>query len=502
MCNGQDDDCNPGTPDGQDEPGYWTPCDGPDTDLCEEGYLTICDAGSGQMTCDDFTGDNQEVCNGQDDDCDGSTDPPGSPGCSVYYQDADGDGFGDPDQASACICAPEDPYTVDNGEDCDDTNAAIHPEAHEGIEADTGCGDGIDNDCDGITDMEDPCCGTGPGWWDNAWSRRRRIDFLDTGSSTHLEDAPVLVVLDPNRIDYALAGPAGESLRFVDGDCSTLLAHEVESFVSGDVSHLWVRVPRIARSDMTDFIWMYYGNPGASDAQNPPDVWRGGSQAVFHLDGSANDSSAGAFHGTPLGTTTVPGHVAQGMGFDGISAHVDLGLDLDLLRAVRGATLSAWFQRASMASFHHILALSIGTSSTTDESRASFGLSDIDLPWAIGRSADSDEMQRVEAPGSVVGTGTWHHLVTVIDYSYNDITLYLDGVEVTRQTVGFTQWTTADTPTHLNNLGTQDDAASGFFDGILDEIRVAARARSADWVLTQYLSTTDGLLVFNTEETW
>ncbi|GMV43255.1 MAG: hypothetical protein AMXMBFR64_49710 [Myxococcales bacterium] len=69
-CNGKDDDC-----DGQTDE-TWTlgvPCDGPDADSCEEG-VTICSADGTTTACSDATGDTVEVCNGLDDDCDGSTD--------------------------------------------------------------------------------------------------------------------------------------------------------------------------------------------------------------------------------------------------------------------------------------------------------------------------------------------------------------------------------------------------------------------------------------------
>jgi MYXO-CTERM domain-containing protein len=39
------------------------------------------------------------------------------------------------------------------GDDCDDTNSAIHPGAPED------CGDGVDNDCDGAVDGADEACG-------------------------------------------------------------------------------------------------------------------------------------------------------------------------------------------------------------------------------------------------------------------------------------------------------------------------------------------------------
>ncbi len=77
---------------------------------------------------------------------------------ATYFADADGDLFGD---GSAAVGACEQPAGhVTNDEDCDDTNSSVHPEAEEV------CGDGIDNNCDGMTDSEDidvcgcPCFST------------------------------------------------------------------------------------------------------------------------------------------------------------------------------------------------------------------------------------------------------------------------------------------------------------------------------------------------------
>lgn len=60
-----------------------------------------------------------------------------------WFADADGDGFGDPDNFILAIEQPAG-YIAD-GSDCNDANANIKPTALEAC-------DGIDNDCDGIVD--------------------------------------------------------------------------------------------------------------------------------------------------------------------------------------------------------------------------------------------------------------------------------------------------------------------------------------------------------------
>lgn len=84
-----------------------------------------------------------EVCDSIDNDCDGVTDPPGTPNCKNYYQDKDKDGwgFGIPQ----CLCKPTLEYSTEFPGDCNDDDPFVKP---GGIEI---C-DQKDNDCDGETD--------------------------------------------------------------------------------------------------------------------------------------------------------------------------------------------------------------------------------------------------------------------------------------------------------------------------------------------------------------
>lgn len=71
ICDGLDNDCNTATADGSADPLAGVACDGPDADACLEG-VQACTAGA--IKCSDNTGNSVELCDGLDNNCDGSID--------------------------------------------------------------------------------------------------------------------------------------------------------------------------------------------------------------------------------------------------------------------------------------------------------------------------------------------------------------------------------------------------------------------------------------------
>src|SRR5690606_24049504 len=81
-----------------------------------------------------------ETCDGEDNDCDGSTDEGVT---TTYYRDADGDGRGDPSNDTEACSRPA--GHVENANDCNDACDVCWTGATEVC-------DGRDNDCEGGVD--------------------------------------------------------------------------------------------------------------------------------------------------------------------------------------------------------------------------------------------------------------------------------------------------------------------------------------------------------------
>ena len=88
----------------------------------------------------------EEICDGLDNNCNQEIDED-SRSSTVWYQDADGDGFGGTQLLYSC----QQPIGfISQSGDCDDNNPHIHPQGEESI-----LNIGVDNQCDGNTQQEE-----------------------------------------------------------------------------------------------------------------------------------------------------------------------------------------------------------------------------------------------------------------------------------------------------------------------------------------------------------
>lgn len=120
--NGIDDDCNSATP---------------DDDLDGDGYLLAEDCDDNDAAINPGT---PEICDGLDNNCNDEADE--GLQFDTYYMDSDLDGYGDESTAMEACSQPFQSTTL--GGDCDDTDAAINPDAAEIPNND------IDENCDGV----------------------------------------------------------------------------------------------------------------------------------------------------------------------------------------------------------------------------------------------------------------------------------------------------------------------------------------------------------------
>ncbi|HEX8331830.1 MAG TPA: MopE-related protein, partial [Segetibacter sp.] len=193
VCNGIDDDCD-GLVDNddpsvsgrtnwyldKDDDGYSTgpavlSCSSPGKGYKNSGVIAYEDCNDDPSTGGRVNKGAQEVCNGIDDDCDGlvDNDDPSVSGRTNWYLDADDDGYSTGPAVLSCS-SPGKGYKnsgVIAYEDCNDdpsTGGRINKGAQEVC-------NGIDDDCDGLVDNDDPSVSGRTNWY---------LDADDDGYST------------------------------------------------------------------------------------------------------------------------------------------------------------------------------------------------------------------------------------------------------------------------------------------------------------------------------
>ncbi len=150
-------------------------------------------------------------------------------------------------------------------------------------------------------------------WWNTSWEYRKPINITNPGNN--LINYPIKLTIDSKKLisDNRL-NPDGSDIRFIGADDATLLAYWNETPFNETRTIIWVNVTSLPSGNTT--IYMYYGNPSASDASNPEAVFslfddftgtlgsapdsnkwniakKGSVNAVAELDGSGNLHLAG-----------------------------------------------------------------------------------------------------------------------------------------------------------------------------------------------------------------
>ena len=191
--------------------------------------------------------------------------------------------------------------------------------------------------------------GAAADWFDTRWQYRKEITVDHTKVSSNLTNFPVLIDITDTDLQ-SKAQSDGDDILFTD-DSDTKLDHEIELYDSS-TGYLaaWVKVPSLSSSSDT-ILYMYYGNPSATNQENPTGVWDSNYVMVQHLEetsGTLYDSTSSANDGTNTGAVfSSSGKMDGAYDFNG-NDHISV--DSSMLTG-NEFTISFWEYSSSTASY-------------------------------------------------------------------------------------------------------------------------------------------------------
>ncbi|MBU3942569.1 DUF2341 domain-containing protein, partial [Patescibacteria group bacterium] len=304
-----------------------------------------------------------------------------------------------------------------------------------------------------------------------------------TKISNDLTDFPLLLYLKDNDLkDYARR--LGKDIIFVGAD-GNKLKRDIENYdsLTGEL-FAWVKIPFLSSVEDTE-IYIYYSNPEAIEVDDK-DVWDENFLMVQHFNetsGNSLDSTAHEINGLPQGNLEqgIPGKIYTAYGFDGIDDFVNLGSP-DLFSEIENLTIGIWILPRQVQEDRGILGWE-GTEYSA---------------WQI-TIEKQDVLFQVNISGNIYKLVTrmpseeneWNHLTFV--YDGENLISYLNGKRKAIKDVatgllkkGKGQFVEIGRYNRETWISGGQILRSYSFNGLIDEVRISDKVRSADWIQTSF----------------
>ncbi len=288
-------------------------------------------------------------------------------------------------------------------------------------------------------------------------------------------DFPVLVsVTDARFKDVAHSGHVANSSGYDirpytnSGIGTAITGYELERYVpaTGELI-MWVKVANLVSS--TTPFGLAYGDTSIITDGSSTTTWSNSFQGVYHLsDGTTLNvnSSTGTNNGTATNTpTAVTGQIDGAMNVASVSSQY-----VALPANINPVTYSAWINATS---FPAALNMILGKNGTAPQGIFIF------YTDATGHLKALNNLGAANS-STVLSAGTWYYVAA--SYDLIGTYIYINGVLDTTGTADGT----GEPGTNTTQIGSDQAGGGRYFNGKIDEARIANVKRATSWITTEY----------------
>lgn len=317
-------------------------------------------------------------------------------------------------------------------------------------------------------------------------------------SGTH-SDFPAYVNLNrmPNSFWNEVTNGGGDIRVYSDSGLTTELPREVVSCDNVELTgELWVKTSMSSTTTIFITVDGTSTEPASDATYGSENVWNSSYQFVSHLEdlttSTVKDSTSNGRNGTkpaanqPIETN---GKLEKAQDFNGSNDRISIP-DVNY-GTVTNFTLKAWIKMPANSA-----AMQIINRDDLAETR-SFQFR-VEATGKVGfiRFKGGGGTESFTSVG-VVDDSDWHFVVATFDDSIGS-KIYIDGVEDGSNAVLTDSVEGTGTPF----IGTRLDRGSyeGFFDGIIDEVRIKSSSEDSDWISTEYNNQSSNVEFWEIEE--
>ncbi len=285
-----------------------------------------------------------------------------------------------------------------------------------------------------------------------------------------------------------VAHKRGFDIRITKKDGISILPSSIESYnpTSGEC-HIWVLADSLI-SGKTPKLIVYYSN---SAIQSEPAnlVWTDKFVSTWHLNKDFTGNGVKKLRATQVGTSDTEGKISGGKRFNnegGDFAEYSFSEDLNLKDEL---TVSAWIYPEEIGRNQVIVGNhgdTPGGYSLYLDKQGSLNASFIN---AAGKKINLDNIGGAEK----LEVGKWHHVAVIYSLASGKLQTYVNGIA---DRILLTMEAPALTSSSLL-IGREKFTENSGFTGIIDEIKISAKARSASWLSTEYYNQYNPFALYN-----